>query len=196
MSKLLQFTAVFLVWLFVSPLCGYPRQTEQTSINTAGAKLRVLEDIADKRVGIFTGTVHDGFMAQHYPKAEVFRYGTTSDMILSLKTGKIDAVMMDLITANILIKRNPELSILSDKVFDMPLGVGLRKDNPELRKELNLFLQAIRENGVYDEMRRRWFIEDAESAVMPSINNPVSNRTLKAGVSVDDLPYVAYMNGE
>jgi polar amino acid transport system substrate-binding protein len=196
MSKLLQFTLVFLVSLFVYPVCGYPQQTGQANMNTTGGKLKTLEDIADKRIGIFTGTVHDGFIARHYPKATAFRYDMTSDMILSLKTNKIDAIMLDLITANILIKRNPELGILSDNVFDMPLGVGFRKDNPELRNEFNQFLKAIRENGVYDEMHRRWFIEDAESAVIPPISNPVSSKKLKAGVSVDDLPYVAYMNGE
>lgn len=195
-SRMLQIMALFLVSLFVFPVCGYSQQTEQANSSTTRVALKTLEDIADKRIGIFTGTVHDAFIAQRYPKAKVFRYDTTSDMILSLKTEKIDAIMLDLITANILIKRNPGLAILSDKVFDMPLGVGFRKDNPELRKEFDQFLQAIRENGVYDQMRHRWLIEDAESAVIPPINNPDSNRKLKAGVSVDDLPYVAYMNGE
>ncbi|MEN6485868.1 MAG: transporter substrate-binding domain-containing protein, partial [Syntrophobacteraceae bacterium] len=197
MPRQLRLTAaVFLVVLLVFPAFGHSQQTGQTGTGAAGARLKALEDIADKKIGVFTGTVHDKFVAEHYPKSTVFRYETTSDMILSLKTGKIDAVMIDLITAKILLRRNPELGILTDKVFDMPLGVGFRKDNPELRKEFDRFLQAIRENGVYEEMRGRWFMEDAEGAVMPVIGNPASEKTLKAGVAVDDLPYVAFVNGE
>lgn len=197
MPRQLRLTAaVFLVVLLVFPAFGHSQQAGQTGTAAAGARLKALEDIADKKIGVFTGTVHDKFVAGHYPKATIFHYETTSDMILSLKTGKIDAVMIDLITANILLRRNPELGILTDKVLDLPLGVGFRKDNPELRNEFDRFLQAIRENGVCEEMRRRWLMEDAERAVMPVVGNPASEKTLKAGVAVDDLPYVAFVNGE
>jgi polar amino acid transport system substrate-binding protein len=158
MGKLLRFAALFLTFLLVSTACSYAQQTEQAGNNGTGVKLKGLEDIADKRIGIFTGTVHDAYLADHYPKAKPFRYDMTSDMVLSLKTGKIDVIMLDLITANLLIKRNPELAILSDKVFDMPVGVGFKKGDPGLRSEFNRFLQAIRKNGVYEEMRNRWLV--------------------------------------
>lgn len=196
MPRQLRLTAVFLVFLLLFPAIGRSPQAGQTGTGAAGARLKALDDIADKKIGVFTGTVHDKFVADRYPKATIFRYESTSDMILSLKTGKIDAVMIDLITANILLRRNSELGILSDKVLDMPLGVGFRKDNPELRNEFDRFLQTIGENGVYEEMRRRWLMEDAERAVMPAVVNPASEKTLKAGVAVDDLPYVAFVNGE
>jgi len=196
MNIIFKSMAVFVVSFFVFTTGGYALQSDQTSAKTSGATLKVLEDIADKRIGIFTGTVHDGFVARNYPKAKAFLYDYSSDMILSLKTGKIDVIMIDLITAGIIIKHNPELGVLSDNVFDMPLGVGFAKGNPELRQAFNRFLETIRENGIYDEMRQRWFIEDPEAAIMPSFSNPVSKKKLKVGVSVEDLPYVAYMNGE
>jgi polar amino acid transport system substrate-binding protein len=155
-----------------------------------------VDDIANKRIGIFTGTVHDAFLAQNYPKAKRLLYDFTSDMILSLKTGKIDVIMMDLITAKIIMKHNPELGLLSDDIFNTPLGVGFRKDNPALTREFNQFISEIRANGIHNEMSERWFINDAEEAEMPQFNNPVSNKKLNVGVSVEDLPYVSYKNGE
>ena len=162
----------------------------------AGADLGVLDDIADKRIGVLGGTVFDGFITQHYPGAEVLHYDRTPDMILSLRTGKLDAVMMDLSTARLLVRSGPNLRILSDDVFDMPLGIGFRKDDPGLRDEFNAFLTSIRQNGLYDELERRWFVADAEQAVMPVFDEPDSGRVLKVGVSVADLPYVAYMNNQ
>ncbi|MFH0761926.1 MAG: ABC transporter permease subunit [Bacteroidota bacterium] len=162
----------------------------------ATARFSKLEDIADKKVGIFSGTVHDAFMAEHYPKATVLRYDGTADMMLSLKTGKIDAAMFDLITAKLILKRNPDLVILSDDVFSMPLGVGFDKDNRILLDEFNRYLKDIRKDGTYDAMYKRWFIEDAEEAVMPPFTNPASDKKIIVAVSVEDLPYVAYMNND
>lgn len=155
-----------------------------------------MQDLGDKKIGIFTGTVHDAFLAEHYPEAQVFRYDGTADMMLSLKTGKIDAAMFDLISARLILKHNPDLALLSDDIYTMPLGVGFSKDNPVLRHEFNRFLKEIRQNGTYDTIYQRWFVEDAEKADMPVFNNPVSDKKLVVGVAVEDLPYVAYMDGE
>jgi len=159
-------------------------------------KMTKLDDIADKRIGVFSGTIHDGFVAKKYPKAQIFRYDGSADMMLSLKTGKIDAAMFDAITAGLILKRNPDLGLLSDDVLSMELGVGFNKKNPALRDEFNAFMKEIRKNGTYDEMHKRWFTEDAEEAQMPVIPNNPSGKKLTVAVSVDDLPYVSYMNGE
>ncbi len=165
---------------------------EQTSIG----KLTKLDDIADKKIGIFTGTVHDAFISKKYPDAEVYRFETTADLMMSVKTGKVDAAMFDLTTARLLLKHNPELGMLSDDVLNMPLGIGFHKGNPALRDEFNGFLKKARQDGTYDTIYKRWFIEDAESAKMPRFTFNPSGKKLLAGVSVDDLPYVAFMNDE
>jgi polar amino acid transport system substrate-binding protein len=159
-------------------------------------KLAKLDDIADKRIGIFSGTIFDGYLSKKYPKAQLFRYDSSADMMLSLKTGKIDVAMFDAITAGLILKRNSDLGLLTDDVLSMDLGVGFNKKNSALLKEFNTFLKDIRGNGVYDEMHDRWFTADAEEAVMPNISNHPDGKKLKVAVSVDDLPYVAYMNGE
>lgn len=197
MSRSVKTMAMLLVVLWFTPPCSFGQQIETSNQVRTGAIFKTLADISDKRIGIFSGTVHDAFIARQYPQAKPFLYDATTDLILSLKTGKIDAIMIDLTTAKILLKKNPELVILSDQVLDMPLGVGFRKETPELRGEFNRFLQIIRGTGVYDEMSQRWLNADADSAVMPDVvNHPSSSRILKAAVSVEDLPYVAYMDGE
>ncbi|MFA4839821.1 MAG: ABC transporter permease subunit [Candidatus Neomarinimicrobiota bacterium] len=159
-------------------------------------KMSILDDIADKKIGVFTGTIQDGFIAQKYPHAKIYRFESTADLMMSVKSGKIDAAMFDLITAKLVLKRNPELGILSDDVLSTPLGVGFNKKDSTLRDEFNDYLKEIRQDGTYEVMRKRWFIDDAESAVMPPFTNPVSDKKLVVGVSVEDLPYVAFMNGD
>jgi len=170
------------------------RKGAETASQTG--KMTVLDDISDKRVGIFTGTVHDAYMAATYPKAQVFRYESSADMMMSLKSGKIDVAMFDRITAGLVLKRNPDLGLLTDEVLDMSLGVGFNKKNTDLLYEFNSFLKEIRADGTYDQMHKRWFVEDAETAVMPTFESRPTGKKLVVGVSVEDLPYVAIMNGE
>jgi polar amino acid transport system substrate-binding protein len=157
----------------------------------------MINDIADKRVGVFTGTVNDAFVAGKYPQAKIMRYESTADMIMSIKSGKIDVAMLDLITAGILLKNksNEDLGILTDEALTLPLGIGLNKNNPALRDQFNSYLKAVRADGSYSEMYERWFVNDPEKAVVPDIKKDSVGGKVVLGVAVDDLPYVAFLNG-
>lgn len=163
---------------------------------SGNAKMKTIDDIADKKVGVFEGTVHDGFVAKKYPKAELKRYGSTADMLLSLKTDKVDVAFFDRITAGLLLKKNPELGVLDNDVLTMPLGIGFNKNNPQLLQRFNNFLKLSKTNGVYDTIYQRWCVDDPEKAKMPKIEYAANGPKLVLGVSIDDLPYVAVMNGE
>ncbi len=154
------------------------------------------DDLADKKIGVYEGTVHDAFVAKKYPKASILRYKSTADMMLSVRDGKIDAAFYDLNTARIMIKQNQDLGILSDNILSMPLGIGFSKKNSALSNEFNAFLKAIKANGSYETIRKRWLIDDSETAKMPSFKNNSSGKLIRAGVAVADLPYVAVVNGE
>lgn len=159
------------------------------------AKMSQLNDIAHKRVGVANGTIFDGFVAYKYPQAQINRYSGTSDMVLALKTDKIDAMVIDYLSATVLLKDNLDLAILTDDVMPIHFGIGFNKNNPALRERFNAFLKESKANGVYDEIYQRWFINDPEKAVMPDIKGNPSGKKVVLGVSVADLPYVAVMNG-
>jgi polar amino acid transport system substrate-binding protein len=160
------------------------------------ARMSSTDDLAGKKIGVFTGTVFDAFVQQKYPTAQIYRYESPSDMVLSMESGKVDAALFDVITARLLLKRNPGLGFLSENVLSTPLGVGFSKSNPGLRNDFNDFLREIRSDGTYDAMTARWFTGDAETAVMPKFPPSSAGRRLVAGVSINDLPYVAYKDGD
>ncbi len=155
-----------------------------------------LNDLKGFNVGIYEGTVHDVFLATNYPEIKILRYNSPADMILSLKTNKTHAVLLDYSSALLLLKVHPEIGLVTDEVLSLPLGVGFNKNNISLLDEFNEFLKVIRLNGEYDEIHTRWFLNDPELAIMPKIDNIKSDRKLSLGVAVADLPYVAYMNND
>jgi len=183
-----------LFWLTLAILLFIGCQKSEN--NPSGKKYADFNDLKNGTVGIYEGTVHDQFLAQNYPSISIKRYNTPADMIISLKTGKVDAIMLDAITGGLLVKSNPGITLLTDDVLSLPLGVGFNKKNPELLAEFNMYLKKIKDNGLYDQIYKRWCLEDPETAIMPKINNLSSGKLIKLGVAVADFPYVAYQNGE
>ncbi len=157
-------------------------------------KLKVLDDIADKRVGVYLGTVHDAFVANTYPRATIFRYSSTADILLSIRNDKIDVALLDAISARVLLKKNTDLGILTEDALTQPLGVGFHKGNPQLRDQFNRFLAGLRSDGTYTRMVQRWCTGDAEQAVMPEIELPEQGEPIRLAVAIADLPYVAVIN--
>jgi polar amino acid transport system substrate-binding protein len=159
-------------------------------------KYSSLDDLGEKRFAVFTGTVYDGFVTKTYPKASVLRFETTPDMILALKSGKADVMLIDLLSAQIIMKKNPEIGILATDFLTTPCGVGFSKNEPALRARFNNYLKQIRSNGIYDEIYNRWFVEDTDKVSMPDIAVNDSGTGYVVGVAVDDLPYIAFINGQ
>ena len=155
-------------------------------------RLKSLDDIADKKVGVYAGTVHDAFVMQKYPKAEISRYNSTPDMILALKTGKIDVSFFDYYSAGIIMRDNEEVGILSEDALDLPLGIGFSKNKPELKEKFNKFLKMVKANGKFDEMYKKWFLDDIEKAQMPKFPQKNYSSKLTLGVSVVNGEYVGF----
>jgi polar amino acid transport system substrate-binding protein len=169
---------------------------EETAAENKTTKLRTIDDVANKTVGVYAGTIHDGFVAHKYPQADIKRFNAPADIILSLKTNKIDVAFVDLASAKVQLKTNPEIGILTEEALTLPVGYGFNKNNPGLRERFNKFLKSAKSNGTYDVIYKRWFIEDPEKAQMPKIDFNKHARKITLGVSTSDLPNVAIVNGD
>jgi polar amino acid transport system substrate-binding protein len=54
-----------------------------------------LKDLIGKRIGVQTGTLYGEFLSKNYPETQVLSYSSTADMIMALKSSKIDGIMID-----------------------------------------------------------------------------------------------------
>lgn len=154
-----------------------------------------LEDLDGRRIGVCTGTIYDEYATGQFPSADIQYFNSSSDMAVAIKSGKIDAAIMPLPTAQLIMESNGDLAILSDEVLDLPLAVGFSKKDPGLRESFNLYLQDIKNDGSYDQIYSKWFEGDPETAEMPFYQAPAGSRKVKVGVSVGDLPNAGYVNG-
>ncbi len=165
------------------------------AVNLEGLAMETLSDISDKRVGVYSGTVYDKYVQDNFPQAEILRYNNTTDMIVALKSFKIDVAFFAQASAHVVLGSNPDLGILTEDALDLPIGVGFNKNNPDLRLRFNEYLSAAEADGRRAEIYERWFISDPEVAVMPEFDFSGETEKVVLGVAVGDLPYVAYMDG-
>lgn len=145
-------------------------------------------DLKDKRIGVLLGSAHDTYATKNYPQATILEYKTPSDVVLAVKTGKVDAALFDAEPLREIMRQDPSLGLLGDNLFAFDCGVGFSKGRPELRQQFNRFLADIRANGVYVDMVRRWMEQGATA--MPELPAAATSGELVVGVSDVGTPFV------
>ena len=113
------------------------------------------------------GTFHDTLAQKLYPNATIIQYESSNDLPLAITTGKIDAAFSDRDRLVERLRDNPQLAIIGEPLVRMPVAVGLRKGNTELRDAFNRFLAEIKSNGIHADMVDRWM--EKRDTEMPDI---------------------------
>ena len=153
-----------------------------------GAKLTSVADLKDKRIGVLLGSIHDTYATKTYPRATILQYKTPSDIILAVKSRKVDAAFYTYETLLGIIRDDNELCFLGNPLFSVPIGIGFNKNNDSLRETFNEFLQHIKKSGQYDDMVNRWITKG--DTQMPEIKNRKSKGVLTVGIVSDKgLPF-------
>jgi polar amino acid transport system substrate-binding protein len=172
-----------------------PAAKQSETAKSSSVKLGSVADLKDKRIGVLLGSIHDTYAIKTYPHATVLQYKTPSDLVLAVKSGKVDAAFYTYETLLDILRNDSELAFLGKPLFTVPIGVGFNKNNNQLPEEFNRFLRRIKENGVFKDMVNRWITTG--STRMPDIPNTKANGTLVVGmVSDKGLPFTILKDGK
>lgn len=158
-------------------------------------KLRTIEDIKDKRIGVLLGSIHDTYATKKFPEAEILEYQNVNDMLNALNTGKVDVGFYDHIALKEVLKNYKKLGILAKNVFTVPIAAGFNKKSSKLRDQFNAFLKEIKSNGIYNDLVDRWMNKDLTE--MPVIKSSNANGELRTGVVGDlGMPFSVIKDGK
>ena len=121
-------------------------------------KYKTFEDLAGKKVGAQLGSTQEKLATEKIENAELQLLANVNDLILELKTGKVDALVIEAPVAEMAVKSNPDLVVAEEKVKDETGGnaVGIKKGSPKLVAEINKTIKRLMEDGTMDK-----FIIDA-----------------------------------
>lgn len=129
-------------------------------------------DLNDKSLGgLKVGTipgVAQCYLEKTYPDASVQVYQNAEDMFLDMGAGRLDVLFSDQIqldTGLLKTERGKGLAFLGEAIsepgcFGEGIGIGVRKEDTELREALNKAIKEVRADGTYKAINDKYFSYD------------------------------------
>lgn len=116
-------------------------------------KYKTFADLEGVKVGAQLGSTQEQIARSEVPNADLQLLNNVNNLILELKAGKVDAVIMEKPVAEMAVKSNPELAVGTPIYEDKTGGnaVGMAKNNPELLAKINEVIKELNETGKMDE---------------------------------------------
>jgi polar amino acid transport system substrate-binding protein len=122
------------------------------------------EALAGKRIGAVERSEQAAFMEKVYKQAELRFYGKLEEANLDLLAGRLDLVIGDkLALSNFLGTREGSCcrfvaDVPADPAyFGRGYGVGLRKQDQELKAKFDRAIERVIADGTYDRIRTKYF---------------------------------------
>lgn len=137
---------------FTEPVCDVNQSI--TVLQSSG--ITEVSQLEGKKIGAQSGTTGYEWAAENVKNAEVIAFDEMTAVFAALQSGQIDAVAVDLPVANYYVKSYTDCQVIAEIPTGEQYGIAVSKDNPELTAALNKALQAVRDNGKYDELASKW----------------------------------------
>ena len=116
-------------------------------------KYKTFADLEGAKVGAQLGSTQEQIAKNEIPNADLQLLANVNNLILELKSGKVDAIIMEKPVAEMAVKSNPELAV-GQPTYEEESGgnaVGIAKNNPELLAKVNEVIKELNETGKMDE---------------------------------------------
>jgi ABC-type amino acid transport substrate-binding protein len=129
----------------------------------AGSDVTKFEDLKGKKVAVQTGTTGDLIVSELLgaTSGDIYRYESTPLALQEMVNQGVDAVVADNVVVLEYIKNNPDKNFASINDDSFPkefYGMAVKKGNQELLDILNNGLQTIKDNGKYEEIFNKYFV--------------------------------------
>ena len=120
--------------------------------------------LAGKTIGVQSGTTHANYIEAHMKQSEAKLYPTADEYKLDIANGRVDAVVDDIVVLSQWLKTSDGAccKLLAPLPIDVKIngqgaGIAIRKGDDALREKFNAAIKAIRANGKYQEINKKYF---------------------------------------
>lgn len=148
-----------------------------------------LEELRQARIAVVTGTIADQLVWQKFPEAECVYYNSPLDACVAVQKGIEKAAAYDEPILKNIMAKNPGLKLLPELITEDSYGMAVRPDDVSLKRVADSLLAALRSDGRYDDMMKRWFPIKGKPAPMPEIILDGTNGVLTFGTSALTEPF-------
>lgn len=116
-------------------------------------KYKTFADLEGAKVGAQLGSTQEQIAKAEIPNADLQLLANVNNLILELKSGKVDAIVMEKPVAEMAVKNNSDLAVGEPTYEEKTDGnaVGVAKNNPELLAKINEVINELNESGKMDD---------------------------------------------
>ncbi len=166
--------------------------------DSASVEISSLEDLADKTIGVQTGTTGDLQATDVVENdSQMSRYNKGADAIQALKNGKLDCVVIDSQPAEKFVEANDDLKIIDGIFDDEQYAIAVKKGNSELLSDLNTALSELKEDGTIESIMSNYIGDEAGQHPYESpADVDRSNGTLTMATNAEFEPWEYYEGTE
>ena len=156
------------------------------------AQITSAAELAGKRIGVQAGTTGESYVEENVEGAQLSSYKSGMDAALALKNGQIDAVVLDELPAQEIVKQNDDLKILDEDLTTESYAIAVRKGDTELLNSINETLKRVKEDGTFDSFTNAYMPADGEIEVLQP--RETSGEVIKMGTNAAFKPF-EYLEG-
>ncbi|WP_393968538.1 transporter substrate-binding domain-containing protein [Enterococcus thailandicus] len=138
---------------------NYFAPPQKMVINKENAnELTSLKSFAKKKVGAQKGSVQEDVVKEQVPDAQLVSIAKVPNLIIELKQGSIDGLVLEETVANSYIENNPELMLADVDLVssdEEAYAIALPKGEEDLQKKVNQVIKELQSSGKMDEFIKK-----------------------------------------
>lgn len=133
-----------------------------------GSDIASLDDLKGKTVGAIATSFGEAYLKEHQAElgySELKSYDTVANMLTDLQTGRVDAVVNDVVGLRYAFKQMPGLTIGAEVDTGELFAIMMPKDSP-LLEQVNQAISDMKSDGTMAQLYEKWFgVAPAEGSV-------------------------------
>jgi polar amino acid transport system substrate-binding protein len=140
-------------------------ENSQSIVVQADSEIETKADLAGKTIGIQLGSSAVSAVESEPEVMATFeelrKFSNNTEALMDLQTGRIQAVVLDVIVGRYYMSQRPgQFKVLEDDFGGEQYGVGVRDGADSFREALNSALDEMIADGTAAEISEKWFGED------------------------------------
>ena len=137
-------------------------QNKQIIITRNNSNISKKSDLKDKTVGLQMGSSSESALAGDTELSnslkEIKKYSNNTEALLDLNAERIDAVVVDEVVGRYYVNKKPDdYKVLNENLGVEDYGVGIRKTDKSLTKEIDKLLDEMKTDGTLNTISNKWF---------------------------------------
>ncbi|MCR4953211.1 MAG: transporter substrate-binding domain-containing protein [Treponema sp.] len=164
---------------------------------TEAVVINGVSDLNGKKIGVQAGTTGEMWVEENVADVKLSSFKSGIDAALDLKNGAIDAVVIDELPAQEIVKRNPDLKIVRDTYFaenKEEYAIAVKKGSVDLLMKINTAIELMKGNGEYEALVNAFMPSDGVIKIPESLKLE-GDKTLKLGTNAAFAPF-EYISGK